>query len=162
MISASFPAQYSPPRLPIGVIQRRRLLNLLHNHIDEKVIVVTAGAGYGKTTLLTHFAQEVDFSICWLSLDRWHTDPVTFVEHLVGAIQKSFPEFGQSTLVKLRAVRQFDDHADTLATAFLRDLEESVPDYLAVVLDDYHEVDGNASISNFLDLVLPRCRSTFT
>ena len=57
-----------PPRAP-GTLHRERLTDFLHEHIDRKVILVSAPAGYGKTTMLVDFTHETDLPVCWYRLD---------------------------------------------------------------------------------------------
>jgi len=54
--------KFHAPRPPAAVVERRNLLESLHKHIDSKLLLVTAGPGYGKSTLLAQFADEADFS----------------------------------------------------------------------------------------------------
>ena len=71
-------ANYSHPKLPADIIRRPRLLRLLHENVDRKLIAVAAGPGYGKTTLLSQFADELDFPVCWVALSPWNLDPTAF------------------------------------------------------------------------------------
>lgn len=82
------------PRLPKTFCPRRRLVDLVHRHIDRKLIILSAGAGYGKTTLLAEFCQEADMPTCWLTLDPYDARLATFVTYLIAAIRVQFPEFG--------------------------------------------------------------------
>ena len=62
--------KYHPARLPNAVVTRRAALDALHENIDRKLVVIAAGPGYGKSTLLAQFAQEVEFPVCWLGTTR--------------------------------------------------------------------------------------------
>lgn len=148
-------ASFAPPRLPRGVIRRTRLLRLLHERVDQKLIVVAAGAGYGKTTLLAHFAEEVDFPVCWFSLSPWSQDFATFVESLIWAIQSRFPSFGHATAAQLKSLAHPSQDIQALVGAFLKELESHVSDYLMLVLDDYQQVEEDPLIADFLDKIVP-------
>ncbi len=52
------------PVLRQGLIRRQRLLDILYRSLDRKLILVTAAAGYGKTSLLVEFAHDTEFPVC--------------------------------------------------------------------------------------------------
>jgi len=54
--------------LPRALVERRPLLDSLRQHVDGKIVLVTAGPGYGKSTLLGQFADEVELPVCWFSI----------------------------------------------------------------------------------------------
>ncbi len=57
------------PRPAPALLQRPRLLDFLHAHMDRRLILLTAPAGYGKTSLLVDFARQTDLPVCWYTLD---------------------------------------------------------------------------------------------
>ena len=59
-----------PPRRRADLLRRTRLLEFMHEHIDNKLLLLCAPAGYGKTTLLVDFIHDLDIPVCWLSLDE--------------------------------------------------------------------------------------------
>lgn len=73
------------------VLQRRRLLDFMHEYIGRKLLLVSASAGYGKTSLLVDFAYDTDLPICWYSLDTGDRDPQVFLEYLVAPFSASSP-----------------------------------------------------------------------
>ena len=87
------------------VIARRHLIDRLHRQIDRRVQTLSAPAGYGKTTLLTCFASELEAPVCWYSLDASDQDAPLLIEGIVSSIRRNFPEFGQSTLNRLMSAR---------------------------------------------------------
>ncbi|MDP6512611.1 MAG: hypothetical protein QF878_05340, partial [SAR202 cluster bacterium] len=84
-VSTSSP-KFQAPRLPVAMVERRVLLDSLHKHVDSKVVLVTAGPGYGKSTLLAQFADEVEFPTCWVSLNSWHNNLNIFIEDLMRSL----------------------------------------------------------------------------
>ena len=73
---------YQPTRQP-KTLRRIRLLDLLHSNIHRKVTYVCAPAGYGKTTLLVDFVEDVDAEVYWFRITPEDLDFHTFIENLV-------------------------------------------------------------------------------
>jgi hypothetical protein len=59
-----------PPRRRADLLVRSRLLEFLHEHITNKLLLLVAPAGYGKTTLLVDYIHDLDIPVCWFSLDE--------------------------------------------------------------------------------------------
>jgi len=91
------------PRRRADLLTRQRLLDQMSGFIDQKLVIVAAPAGYGKTSLLVDFLQQnPQIPAAWLSLDPLDQDPLRFISHLVASIQFIFPEFGRSSLNALQ------------------------------------------------------------
>lgn len=131
-----------PPVRRGPLLDRPRLLNFLHENIDKTLILISAPAGYGKTSLLIQFYHDTDLPVAWYSLDETDQNTHRFVEHLVAALRERFPAFGRTTLGVLRAGAA----PDAVATAMINDMLENIPDYFVLVLDDYHVVAEHPGI----------------
>ncbi|MSP11759.1 MAG: hypothetical protein EXR62_02255 [Chloroflexi bacterium] len=59
------------PRRRAEWVRRPRLLDFLDEHIDSKLTIIVAPAGYGKSSLLIEFAHNADIPVCWYSLDAF-------------------------------------------------------------------------------------------
>ncbi len=77
---------YIPPPRP-GVVLRPRLIERLNEGLDRKLTLVSAPAGFGKTTLISEWVAGCQRPAAWLSLDRGDNDPARFLSYLVAALR---------------------------------------------------------------------------
>lgn len=152
---------YLPPYRPDWVV-RPRLLAKLETKRPFKLILVSAPAGYGKTTLVTAWLrQQQTTAVCWLSLDEDDSDPQQFFHYLAAAI-RPLPDV-QSSLSHLLQSNQTIP-AKTLMKAFVHDVVPvSNPFYL--ILDDYHAIDSveiDRGLAALLDLMPPQMTLVIT
>jgi LuxR family maltose regulon positive regulatory protein len=111
----------------------------------SKLMLVSAPAGFGKTTLLTEWlaagpaVPAGQRLVAWLSLDRGDNDPVSFWAYVIAALRKVAPGAGESALALLHALQQ--PPIETVLTALLNDLA-TIGAEIVLVLDDYHVIDG--------------------
>ena len=91
----------TPPRLRKDMVERMRLNQLLSEMIDKRLVLVSAPAGYGKTSLLVDFCTKTTLPVCWYSIDRLDFDPLRFISYLTASIQRKFPAFGKRTSAAL-------------------------------------------------------------
>jgi len=143
------------PQLPRGLLRRPRLVEFLHASVDHKLILLSAAAGYGKTTLLTDFAHDTDIPVCWYALASSDSDPRVFIEHFIASIAHRFSDFGEQSRAVLRNTSQFDKEGMyPLVTAIVNEIYQAIPEYFIVVLDDYHLVETSSVVNDFLDALL--------
>jgi LuxR family maltose regulon positive regulatory protein len=133
------------PRSRRGLVPRRRLSERLDRGAASKLTLVSAPAGFGKTTLLTEWlaagpaAPADERLVAWLSLDRADNDPASFWTYVIAALRTAAPGVGESALAFLRAPQP--PPIETVLTALLNDLG-SITSEIVLVLDDYHVVDA--------------------
>lgn len=141
-----------PPRLPVRLVERVSLLDLLDEGQRQKLTLVQAPAGSGKTTLVAqwiarHEAQAATrhnpLLVAWLSLDSGDNDPIRFWSSLIAAIQAIHGQIGQTALAQLSQQSQSPFAPAPLEAALaslLNDLTGSVPEGV-LVLEDYHLIE---------------------
>jgi len=136
-------SKFHVPRPRGRLVARPRLSERLRHGTESALTLVSAPAGFGKTTLLTDWlATEVGAgrSAAWLSLDRRDNDPALFWTYLVAALQKASTNgLGAGALSLLKAPRP---PIEAVLTELLNDLHAITHD-VVLVLDDYHVIDAS-------------------
>jgi LuxR family maltose regulon positive regulatory protein len=125
---------YSPPTRS-DLISRARLLDRLNAGLSGNITLVSAPAGFGKTTLLAQWLQTIDRPTAWLSLDEHDNEPRVFFQSLTAALRSAFPDMFHGIASLLEAPRF--PSVDHVVPLFINDLAD-VPDDAILVLDDYH------------------------
>jgi DNA-binding SARP family transcriptional activator len=145
-------AKVQRPALRAETLHRDRLLDWLTAQADSKVILVTAEAGYGKTTLLADFSRRTRRRVLWYRIDENDRNWVSLVRYLVAAGQEVDPDFGLATRTALERLGTADPAARAaLVGALVADYGTFAPTGGAIlVLDDYHQVDDVAEIRDLL------------
>jgi LuxR family maltose regulon positive regulatory protein len=129
------------PRWRRGLVARPRLTDRLSRGAESALTLVSAPAGFGKTTLLAEWlaaAPADGRSVAWLSLDQRDNDPALFWTYLVAALKTAAPGVGAGALSLLQSPRP-PGEADL--AALLNDLD-AISDDVVLVLDDYHVIDA--------------------
>jgi LuxR family maltose regulon positive regulatory protein len=133
---------YIPPPLT-SLVNRERLLNRLDEGIQQgkRLTLISAPAGYGKTTLLAEWIRQSQFAAVWLSLDEGDNDPVRFLTYLISALRKIKPDIGETTLANLQS-SQTQFHSSILSPV-VNELVD-IPEDILIVFDDYHNIHNQA------------------
>src|SRR6266581_8279407 len=138
------------PRRSSDVIPRARLIERLNAALGGNVTLLSAPAGFGKTTLLVEWLQTLDRPTAWLSLDEHDNELPVFVHALAAALQTAFPDAFEATTALLKAPRILPP--DQIAPLFINELAD-VPDDVILVLDDYHRIQDKA-VHTLLELLV--------
>jgi len=142
-----------PPQRRKDILRRVRLVDALHQNLHRKLTFVSAPAGYGKTTLLVDFANDVDAIVFWYRIGAEDNDLVQFVLHLVASFQQKVPKFGEAIEERLTTMGSAPD-APSLAVDFINEIEQKVEDFSLLILDDYHLAGENQQIVDFVENLL--------
>jgi LuxR family maltose regulon positive regulatory protein len=145
------------PPLPDGYVRRERLCARLNAGLSGRLLLVSAPAGFGKSSLAVEFCQSLpaQWQSVWLGLSPRDSDPGRFLERLLAALQQFFPQLGAQALglLKMRQRHQpfaFEEWLDGLLDELSMHLMLGKP--VLLVLDDYHLAQGP---------VLDRCLQFF-
>ncbi len=130
------------PGLRRGLVARPRLIERMNRGGESKLTLISAPAGFGKTTLLADWlagTPAAERSVAWLSLDPGDNQPASFWTYLVTALQTVAPGVGARGLSLLQEPQP--PPIETILTTLLNELS-AVPNDIVAVLDDYHVIDA--------------------
>jgi LuxR family maltose regulon positive regulatory protein len=129
------------PKAPRGLVRRTRLNRLLDRATESKLLLVSAPAGFGKTTLLADWlaSEREEWAAAWLSLDRGDNDPTSFWTYVIAALQAVEPGLGASERMLLQAPQP--PPVEAVLTTLLNAVSTTAGE-VVLVLDDYHLIDS--------------------
>ncbi len=140
-----------------GLVARPRLVERLSDALNSGLALVSAPAGFGKTTAVVQWAlQSKDASVAWVSLDDGDNDPARFWDYFIAGIKKFNPVAGDAASFVLHSDQSFT--FETVLTSLINDMADITKD-LIVVLDDYHLIKSDAihaAMAFLLDHMPPR------
>src|SRR5690242_5389453 len=110
---------YVPPPPPT-VVPRHRLIERLDEGLQHRLTLISAPAGFGKTTLVSAWVAGCDQPVAWLSLDEGDSDPTRFLTYLVTAVRTIAPQIGAGLLSVLQSPQP--PPTETILTALLNDI----------------------------------------
>ena len=137
-------------------VRRSRLLEYLNQGLVQENVflraltLVSAPAGYGKTTLVSDWLRELGAPTAWLSLEESDNDPARFLAYLIAAIQIIQPKLGVSPQAMVQSPQALP--GEVLLTILLNEIA-ALPSLFIMVLDDYHAIN-NLSIHRQVTFLL--------
>ena len=134
------------PAVVADFIPRTRLNKLLDRGEGCRLTLVSAQAGYGKSQLISSWLESSDRLSCWVSLDEEMNDLVFFLQYILSAIRKLFPEACRNTLALTNASEP--QSPQVISSEFINELMEITAPFV-IVLDDYGFIH-NQDIHNLL------------
>jgi LuxR family transcriptional regulator, maltose regulon positive regulatory protein len=113
----------------------------LNEGLHRKLTLISAPAGFGKTTVLSDWVAGCQRPVAWLSLDPGDSDPSRFLGHVVASIQTVSPSIGVGVLSTLHSPQPPPD--ESILTVLINEIAD-LPAPFVLMLDDYHTVDSRA------------------
>lgn len=140
MITSILPTKLFIPQSPGEAVTRQRLFDRLDAGLEGVLTLVSAPAGYGKSTLLADWAKQTKIPVAWLSLDSNDRDPQRFWSHFIAALETHSLFEGLKISGFLSAEPsllplQIDELLDELIKEIVL-----IPENFALILDDFHEI----------------------
>ena len=126
-----------------GIVSRPRLIDQLNAGLAKgaKLTLISAPAGFGKTTVTTEWITQRERPVAWLSIDEGDNDPTRFLTYFISALQTIAPNVGEEVLLVLQSPQP--PPVETILIILLNE-SLSIPDNFIFVLDDYHLTDSKA------------------
>ncbi len=131
------------PTLPSKVVTRPRLIKQLTDGLTtgRKLTLISAPAGFGKSTLISEWIMSCGRPTAWLSLDENDNNPARFLIYLIGALRTISPNLGAEILDALQSPQA--PPTESIVTALLNEIT-TIPNDFILVLDDYHLTDAKS------------------
>lgn len=117
--------KFNIPPLRPDLVPRKRLIEMLDKGASSKLILISAPAGFGKTTLVNAWKKERGNPFAWLSLDTEDNDPTHFLLYAINALKSIAPQAGQASLAMLHSTPQAP--LETVLIVLINDLSR-IPD----------------------------------
>ncbi len=142
---------YIPPHRA-QLVPRPRLIEQLNAGLSSgcKLSLISAPAGFGKTTLVSEWIASCGRPVAWLSLDEGDDDPVRFVSYLVATLRTIKAGIGEGLVAVLQSPQP--PTTESILTSLINEIT-TIPDNFIFVLDDYHVIDSK-QVDNALTFLI--------
>jgi LuxR family transcriptional regulator, maltose regulon positive regulatory protein len=128
------------PSISQNIVHRQDLYEKLYLGLSRRLILISAPAGFGKTTLISDWINQQKIPTVWFSLDNGDNDPVEFLSYIISGIQGLNKEFGQSSLKLLHSSNK--PTIESIASLLINEILNIHQNFL-LVLDDFHLIKSN-------------------
>lgn len=142
------------PHIKRNTLKRPRLLKMLKTNIDKRLIMISAGAGYGKTTLISQFLSETGIPSGFYLLEKTDGELTVFFSYLVAALAKICHGFGQRTKNVLATVKNPKHYVEQVAGTFINEVSDTITNDFIIILDDYHSIMRSRYVTQAIDYML--------
>ena len=121
-----------------NIVMRLRLIEQMNKGLHRKLTLISASAGFGKTTLVSEWIASCGRTVAWLSLEEEDNDPARFLTYLITALQTIIPNIGIEALRMVQSAQL--PPLESILTILLNEIG-TIPDNFILVLDDYHVIE---------------------
>jgi LuxR family maltose regulon positive regulatory protein len=143
------------------LLSRPRLLESMQSLLDNKLLLLSAPAGYGKTSLLIDLAHHSKMPVCWLSLDQLDRDPQRFLAYLIASLAEQFPRIGEASRPQLNLLKSIEQDAESFLITLTNEIYDQIVEDFLLIIDDFHLLDDfpviSSLVNRFLELVVENC-----
>jgi LuxR family maltose regulon positive regulatory protein len=129
------------PKTRTSLVPRPRLTQILNQAPAHKLALISAPAGFGKTTAISEWIPQSQHCVAWLSLDAGDNDPARFWSYLIAALQTLDAGIGELAASLLESLQPVP--LESVITTLVNEID-AFPDAFLLVLDDYHVIESQA------------------
>ena len=123
-----------------NIVHRQELYEKLNIGLTRKLILISAPAGFGKTTIISDWINQQKIPTVWFSLDNGDNDPTDFLSYIISGIQGIHKEFGKGAFKLLNSPNKPSN--ESIAGLLINEILNIKQDFL-LVLDDFHLITSN-------------------
>ena len=129
------------PSLRPGIVPRPRLIERLNDGLANGcgLTLISAAAGFGKTTLISEWIAQCERPAAWISLDKGDNDLIRFISYIIAALQTIVPSIGVGLLSALLSPQP--PQIEFILSALINEIS-NIPKNSILVLDDFHTIDA--------------------
>jgi len=152
-------AKFLVPRPTPDLLPRPHLVEWLETQMEKRLILISAPAGYGKTTILADFLNASNRPFAWYQLDANDSDPTVFLTYLIEALRRMKGAPDTLTSAIGQTAQSLLDSSDTsvspkrVLTVLINELAEKIDKAWLLLLEDYHYVT-NPAVHKLIDFLL--------
>ena len=146
----------SPPVNRFHVLSRASLIAALREHFDKKLILVTAGAGWGKTTFLASYVTTLRHPYAWYTLSDKEKDPDRLLTRLYERIRQIDPKREFQTRYSLKDVWSGKITWTAFGASLMHMMSQMYPQKIILILDDFHHLESSESLVRFFEDFIKR------
>lgn len=143
MLNSILATKLFVPRQRPKSVARSQLLQRLNETLYGRLTLISAPAGFGKTTLASQWIIESGHPYAWLSLDKSDSDPERFLVYIIAALETMLPEVGAGLVERLQSPQS--PSYELILTMLINNILVSTNDPFIFVLDDYHVLESSAA-----------------
>jgi LuxR family maltose regulon positive regulatory protein len=143
-------------------VPRLRQLELMMEALNRKLTLISAPAGFGKTTLVSEWALGCNSPVAWISMDAGDSDPIRFLTYIASALQTIKADIAEGVLKGLQYIQAAE--IESVLPILLNEISDIKNDFV-LVFDDYHVADSetiNPILNYFLDHLPPKMHLIIT
>jgi DNA-binding SARP family transcriptional activator len=144
-------SQLNPPAQRSRVLSRKRVNEKLHQSINYPLTILEAGTGYGKSTSLLTFVENLPSPLYWFTISGSERDPKLFLAKLFTAFSQSDRSLGDEPLMILESP---EATADEALIAFINILTTHITQEAYFILDDFHRVWDVPDVIGYMDWII--------
>ncbi len=150
----SFEYKLLPPPIPESTLFRKDLIRRLKQRLNRRLVLVEAGAGFGKTTLFSALAQHLEMPFVWYGLDEDDRDVNQLCQGLGEGIIRRVPASARRIREALGLATQSGGALKAVIPEFFNACLRVLPEHLLLILDDFHTLDGSPEAVHLFDRIV--------